>query len=255
MLWPGGAKAAVSMTYDDGQENNLDFAIPDLEEFDFRGTFSLVTSEQRTVKRAADWRAAFGRGHEIGNHSVHHPGRSEAYPANPPWLTHHLDQFTEEDIDREVGEAAAWLDTHIGPDPGRSYCYPCLHVSIGNPPNETAYRNAILKCHRFARAGTMLRQPGSSSDGINDPWQVDLLKIDSIGYFPTDGSFFPPLLESSLAVGGWLVLMFHGVGGPSHETPPEVHRGIIQALKAGPFWVAPIRDVANHIENCRKDTT
>ena len=251
MTWPGGAKAAVSMTYDDGNMNNLDIAIPDLEDSGFCGTFYLTTGGGNAKSRAADWRAAFGRGHEIGNHSVHHPARSEAYPSNPTWLTHRLDQYTQEDIDREVGDAAAWLDEQIGPDPDRSYAFPCGHVSIGIPPDETAYRNAILKCHRFARAGCVLKKPQSSFDGINDPRQVDLLKIDGVSYFPSNEEFFPPLLESALASGGWLALIFHGVGGPSHETPREIHRAIIHALKEAPFWVAPVRDVARHIECAR----
>ena len=252
IAWPGGARAAASLSYDDGNWNNLDIAIPDLEESGFRGTFYLTTGGQKTRQRAGDWREAFCRGHEIGNHSVHHPGRSEAYPSNPAWLTHRLDLYTQADINREVGEAAEWLDENIGPDPDRSYCYPCCHVSIGNPPDETAYRRAILQHHRFARAGSMPNEPKSARDGVNDPRQVDLLKIDGISYRSPRAAFFPPLLESALASGGWLALFFHGVGGPSHETPREIHRAIIRALKQARFWVAPVRDVARHIESTRK---
>lgn len=37
--WPNGKKAAVVFTYDDALDCHLDVAIPQLDEFGFKGTF------------------------------------------------------------------------------------------------------------------------------------------------------------------------------------------------------------------------
>lgn len=55
-FWPNGASAAVSLTYDDGKESHLDFAIPDLEAAGLRATFFLTPGWNRLADRAAEWR-------------------------------------------------------------------------------------------------------------------------------------------------------------------------------------------------------
>jgi peptidoglycan/xylan/chitin deacetylase (PgdA/CDA1 family) len=42
LVWPGGAKAAVSLTYDDGLDSQLDNVVPALRRFDLKATFFLV---------------------------------------------------------------------------------------------------------------------------------------------------------------------------------------------------------------------
>lgn len=246
-MWPGNMSAAVSMTYDDGNLNNLDIAIPDLEAAGIRGSFYLTTGTQAMIDRKNDWKAAHQRGHEIGNHSVHHPARAECYP-DAKWLTHPLENYSPEDIRNEIHEAADWLDEHIGVDPGRSYAFPCGHTAIGNPPDEKSYRRAVSSRHRFARGARVLPKRADADEGINAPLEVDLLHIDGVGYWPSTDSFFFEAIESVRKTGGWLSLIFHGVGGPSHEVSRVLHQEIIKRLSDGSFWVAPVRDVAGYIE-------
>src|SRR5438309_1207125 len=106
--WPGDAKFAVSLSYDDGYDSQLDLAIPDLEASFFRGTFYLtINNEPPVLNRTEEWRQAFLRGHEIGSHTYNHPCR-EAIGSEPP-----LENYTPEAIREEVLTAAAWLNTHI----------------------------------------------------------------------------------------------------------------------------------------------
>ncbi|MBY3627222.1 polysaccharide deacetylase family protein, partial [Acinetobacter sp. CUI P1] len=70
--WPNGAKAAVSLAYDDALPSQLDTAIPQLNAVGLKGSFYLPLSADTIQKRLADWRAAAAQGHELGNHSLFH---------------------------------------------------------------------------------------------------------------------------------------------------------------------------------------
>ncbi len=232
--WGPGYRAAVSLTYDDGIPNHLDIAIPMLEEYGFRGSFYLITSTDSDLMRGrtADWQAAFRRGHEIGNHSAHHPGWG-LKDAKPTDLR--LETFGPDDILREIGDAATWLDQNIGPDPGRTYAYPYAHNFIGPDKTVAPYEAAV---RRFC-AGSRL---GGTS--VPNPPGTDPFALRSFGF-----GAHPPAevligyCEQALRSGGWTILTFHGVGGPWIETPAETHRLLLDYLKSEPIRVAPIRNI------------
>src|SRR6476646_9727332 len=71
--WPGGARAAVSLTYDDGLNSQLDNAIPELDRLGFKATFFLTEQNVREGRRLADWERVAADGHEVANHTVTHP--------------------------------------------------------------------------------------------------------------------------------------------------------------------------------------
>src|SRR5471032_863809 len=70
--WPHGARAAVSLAYDDALDSQLDIAIPALDRAGLKGSFYLQLSNPAVDKRMAEWRAAARNGHELGNHSLFH---------------------------------------------------------------------------------------------------------------------------------------------------------------------------------------
>ena len=239
--WPGTRPAAVSLTYDDGPENNLDLAIPDLEAAGFRGTFYVTAGYDEVQRRAADWRRAFEAGHEIGNHTWGHPCRAELYgPETPAWIRYKLEDYTEQDIRDEIDRAADWLDAHVGPDPDRTFAYPCAHTTIGRPPDEAAYRRAVASRHRAARGWT-------GSSGVNDPWRVDLLHVDSLGYRLNTLERLRRALAEALDTGGWLCVAFHGIDGPPHPTDRAVHRQFLVDLAESGCYVAPVREIVRPI--------
>ncbi|MCX5659685.1 MAG: polysaccharide deacetylase family protein [Planctomycetota bacterium] len=230
----------MSLSYDDGNPSNLDETIPDLESVGFRGTFYLHVGRRDVQQRAADWRAAHLRGHEMGNHTVRHAGRGEPYIKRdgrlPDWMPLPLERFTPQMIADEVAAAADWLQENIGPDPDRTFAYPCGSVAIGDPPDERSYDAAVLRHHFAARVGDA---------AVNDPWSLDLLRIAS---FDGGGNDPAPLIapcEQALAFGGWTVLGFHTTQRPAHPA-------LLAHLRAGPFWVAPVKTVARYVEAARR---
>lgn len=243
--WPHEARCAVSLCYDDGNPNNLDQAIPDLEAAGLRGSFYLQVGRGDVQARAEDWRTAHQQGHEIGNHTWHHNCRVDLYGGVcPGWMTKPLEEYTKDDMVTEIGRSADWIDEHIGPDPDRSFTYPCGHTAIGSPPDQEAYVEAVRTRHRFARTWV---EPG----GVNHPGTVDLILIDSFFFEANTFEDFRSAVSDGLEQGGWVCLGFHGIGGESHTTARDTHQRLMDHLTEQSYWVAPLRDVARYISDRR----
>lgn len=238
--WPNQARAAVSLTYDDGRYSHLDVAVPDLERFHFRGTFYLTHSPylEPYVDR---WREVFARGHEIGNHSYHHPSREE------------LSGYNFRDILTEVGGGALWLETSIGRDRDRSFAYPYGVVAIGaGNRDRDSYTKAIAKYHKVARA---------AGGPPNDPRNVrPPLTIVSASLFDHPDGFrledLRDYCEAARRDGHWAVIMFHDLiedaDPEGNQVSRDVHLQFLAYLRDGPFWVAPVKEVANYIFRRRR---
>lgn len=244
--WPNAARAAVSLGYDDGNPDNLDQAIPDLEAAGYRGTFYLHLERGDVRARTADWRAAHERGHEIANHTWYHNARTDLYGGvRHGWVTKPLEEYTQADMAAEIGRAADWLDTHIGPDPDRSFTYPCGHLTLGVPPSRAAYAAAVATRCRFARTGT------PDVVAVNEPRSVDLTLIPTTYFHENTFRQFADALAQAVAAGGWLCLGLHGVGAGSHVTARDVHQALVKRLAEMPVWVAPVKTVGMWIESHR----
>lgn len=238
--WPRGARAAVSLTYDDGRDNHLDVAIPDLERFRFRGTFYLTSTEE-VNSRLDCWRAAFLRGHEIGNHSFNHPSKEE------------LSDYDAGDILAEVGHGALWLKKSIGPDPSRSFAYPHGQVGIGARNQDRAsYATAISRYHKVAR---------SAAGAINDPLEVrpPLTIVSANGFDSPEGVRLEDLwsyCEEAVRHGRWAIIMFHDVlpddyAPCGNQIGRHVHKLFLTYLTCAKLWVAPVKEVAEYIFRAR----
>ena len=116
-FWPGEAKAAVSLTYDDGLPSQLDYASPQLRARGMRATFFLT--EQNMRARLDDWRRAAAAGNEIGDHTVTHPCVLRRYSA---------ESFSR----LELEPMERFLDDNFGASRFKSYAYPCDNTSLGD---------------------------------------------------------------------------------------------------------------------------
>ena len=107
--WPKKIKAAVSLSYDDALDSQLDNAIPTLNKYGLKGSFYLELSNTPIVKRLPEWRAAAKRGHELANHTLFHqcsgslPGRDWVKPEDD------LDKTTVAQMKNQIMLANAML--------------------------------------------------------------------------------------------------------------------------------------------------
>jgi peptidoglycan/xylan/chitin deacetylase (PgdA/CDA1 family) len=103
--WPDGQKMAISLSYDDALDSQLDNAIPSLNKHGLVASFYLTLASPTVRHRLEEWRAAAVQGHELGNHTIFHPC-SAALP-DRDWVPsyYNLDDYViQEIVDLVSGE-------------------------------------------------------------------------------------------------------------------------------------------------------
>lgn len=231
--WPSGARAAVSLTYDDGLNSQLDTVVPELEARGLKASFFLV--RENVDARIADWVKVAQLGHEIGNHTVSHPCDLAGYDETA---------FAE----REVLPMEAYLDGHFGSERPRIFAYPCGYLGLGRGGRGRRfgrYRMAVKGAIRAAR--TVAGAP-------NDPAKAWADRLDLCAFEPTYevDSIGPAVryLNAALARGAWAILVFHQVvpkRSGEGDTSIATHARILDLVQGRRFWCAPMGQVFEHL--------
>ncbi len=227
--WPGGAKAAVSLTYDDGLDSQVEHAVPALTDAGLKGTFFL-TRENMEAK-LTDWQAVFRQGHEVGNHSITHP----CALAHCTSAAFHRDQ---------VAPMEAFLDQNFSANRFRSYAYPCGYLGLGRGDLRQRigrYQSALRG--EVAAARTVSGLP-------NDPRRVAADPFMLHAFEPTWSIDSPwwayHYVNQAIRSGDWAILVFHDVYPErmgAGDTSQRVHTAILAWLKEQPVWCAPLGEV------------
>ncbi len=234
--WPGEAKAAVSLTYDDGLNSQLDNAVPELNRLGMKATFFLT--EANAHWRLADWEALARDGNEVANHTMTHPCALSAYSA---------DRFR----DAEIAPMDGYLDDHFGAGRERTFAYPCGYLGIGRGGRRARYARyrRVLARDGVVAARTTAGGPNRPQDVIADPLRLH-------GFEPTDeadtvGPAFRYLNET-VAQGGWAILVFHDVL-PQWRTDGDAsvatHNRILEKLAGLDVWCAPMGQVFDYVQS------
>ena len=234
--WPGGAKAAVSLTYDDGLNSQLDNAVPELDRHGFKATFFLTQENLELGRRLADWRKVAQSGHEVANHTVTHPCALQKLP---------LEAFARDEIDG----MEAYLDGTFGAARTRTFAYPCGYLGVGRGDRRERYRRyrQVLERDGVIAARTTSGQPNRVEDVAADRFNLHALE-------PTDeADGLGPArryLASAARQGAWAILVFHDVlpkWGTEGDASISSHRRILQMVADQGFWCAPMGKVFEHV--------
>jgi peptidoglycan/xylan/chitin deacetylase (PgdA/CDA1 family) len=238
--WPAGARAAVSLTYDDGLNSQLDNALPELDRHGFKATFFLTEDNVRQGRRLADWEHLAAEGHEVANHTVTHPCALQ-----------HLqpDAFAKGEID----SMESFLDANFNAERARTFAYPCGYLGIGKGDRRERYARyrQILERDGVICARTTAGRPNRPEDAIAERYNLH-------GFEPTDeADMVAPArryLAQTLAEGSWAILVFHEIL-PRWSTEGDasigVHRRILNLLAKENVWVAPMGQVFEYIASRR----
>jgi peptidoglycan-N-acetylglucosamine deacetylase len=231
--WPDGARAAVSLTYDDAVPSQRR-AARELEQLGLRGTFFLTGTASDLAAHRGAWRDLLEAGHELASHTMHHPcdGSHDWVPRG----------YTTQDYD--LGRMAAELDQtlgllgSLGARPPYTFAYPCGETTVGKPPQSYV---GLVRERFLAARGVEPR--------VADPW------LDPLSQVPAHDGARPPhelieLVERAAESGGWLVLLFHGVGAEHLPVELEAHRALTNHLasQAGRVWTDSFGAVAAHVQ-------
>lgn len=209
-------KALISLTYDDGMETHLQNAIPQLNQYQLKGTFYINSIKGNKESQA--WQEAAAAGHELGNHSLHH-ACPESMGWKKPFCT---DYYTLENMLDEIEATSAILKTLDPKAAFRTYAYPCNNFKVGGQSyiNKLAESKMIL----YARGGGTINSIHTGAKDL-DPLHVPSWAVQEGCPLDTLISF----LESVYQKKGFGVLQFHGIGGRI-SISRQTHEGFLQFL-------------------------
>ncbi len=240
--WPDGKKAAIVLTYDDGLDSHLEVAIPQLDTFNFKGTFFLYG--YLSENKFADWGKTCEYGHELGNHSLFHPCKLKngSVGKSPQFSS---DNYDVPSMLREIGVMNKLLFAITG-EKASSYAYPCSETEVGGIDyTESLQQSGLLK---YARIG--------GDRTINtDLSNLNFFKVS--GYSvkaSTDAATLINYAENVLKQEGFGIYIFHGIGGDYLSVDANVHRELLEFLSAhqDEIWVTTFKEAMEFIQN-KKD--
>ena len=234
-------KCAVSLTYDDGLNIDLDKVIPVLDSLNFKGTFYIPGNSPVLDKRMSEWRAAANNGHELGNHTLFHA--CEGGMAGREWVKpdYDLSKYSVQRIIDEVLLANTLLKAVDGKTK-RTFAYAC-----GDNKVDGVYFMDKLKDDFVAARGVKSEMLKIS--------EVDLYNIGCYMVNGQSGDELISLVKKAMETNTLLVFLFHGVGG-GHDinVSEEAHRKLLHFLKQNEkdIWVAPLIEIAEYIKDYRR---
>ena len=229
-------KCAVSLTYDDALNVDLDNAIPALDSLGFKGTFYLFGNSAALANRLPEWRAAANNGHELGNHTLFHPCTGGP---GMEWVTadYDLRNYTLVRMVNEINVTNTLLKAIDGKTK-RTFAYPCGNTKIG----DSSYLDQIKNEFVAARGvkGEMMK--------IN---KIDLYNVGAYGINGQTGEELIRLVKEAMKNNAWIVFLFHGVGGGhALNVSLQAHSELLHFLKQNEkdIWIAPFIDVAEYVK-------
>lgn len=236
-----GKSCAVVLTYDDSLNEHLDYVIPSLDKYNFKGTFYIIGSSDCFKNRSGEWKSAARYGHELGNHTLMHPcarpNRKEPLPPEKD-----LNNYTLKKVVEEIKETNRLLSVIDGKSK-RTFAFPCGQKKV----QDTLFYNYVKEDFEGAR--------GVKRDmkSIN---QIDLDNVNAYGMKGHTGEEMIELVDRAIEDNTLLVFLFHGVGGGSPlNVEVEEHQKLLKYLysKKSKIWIAPMVDIADYVSLQNKD--
>ncbi len=236
--WPGDCQAAISLTFDDGLTSQLAVAVPMLDSHGLQATFYPVAGGDYR-QTLAPWQLVAEAGHEIGNHTAHHPcSINHAFIRRGGRLT--LEEMTLADMQSELELAQHRLEEMIPSSTACSFAYPCYQPFVGRGVERASY--VPLVAEQFV-AG---RGFGESA---NDPDCCDIAYLWSWPCERLSGAALIGLVERAAASGRWAVLTFHGIHEGNLSIAEEDLLELCDFLteNGSCLWTAPMGTVAKSV--------
>ena len=235
--WPNGAKAAVVFTYDDGLDCHLDIAVPQLDEFGFKGTFFCTGSSQSLYNRTEEWREIAKNGHELGNHTLFHPCDGKIHDWIKP--EYDLNNYTLEQILAELKTANTLLKAIDGKTE-RTFGYTWSNFMAGGED----FSDDIESMFVGARCDGPIPK---TMDDYND------YKTPSRGVQNYSTEELIAFANTAKENGTIAIFMFHSVGGGYLNVGSKEHLALLKYIKENEddFYCASFIEVMKYIKQNR----
>jgi peptidoglycan-N-acetylglucosamine deacetylase len=194
-----GKKCAVVLTYDDGLDVHLTNALPALDSLGLKATFYISDYFGGLQAQIPTWRIAAAKGHELGNHTVHHPCDGSLQGREFVKADYDLSKYTVRRMTDEIQSMNTLLYAMDGKTK-RTFAYPCGDMKIRD-----AFYIDSLKNEFVAARGVHMAIPAAD--------KVDLYNVSCFAVNGQSGEQLIEQVKEAEAKGGLLVFLFHGVGG------------------------------------------
>jgi peptidoglycan/xylan/chitin deacetylase (PgdA/CDA1 family) len=239
--WPNGARAAVSLAYDDALPSQLDTAIPQLNAVGLKGSFYLPLSAQTVQSRLAGWRAAAAQGHELANHSLFHQC-AKSLP-NRGWVSadRDLDQTPASRLIAEIRLGNAFLQAIDGKTQ-RTFTAPCTdQLAAGTP-------YLPLLTQDFVAMKTTV------GGVVADMQQLNIHAVPVIAPTEVTGTQLIDWVKAAGAKGTMVNFTFHGIGGDHLQISAAAHAELLQFLAAhqDEYWTDTFLNLMLHVKTQQK---
>ena len=235
--WPHGAKAAVSLAYDDALDSQLDNAIPALDRAGLHGSFYLTLSNASLMNRLDDWRAAAAHGHELGNHTLFH--QWSAAVRGHEWVTPDIDLDTTSAARMVAQVKLANTMLHaIDGRTERTFTVPCGDL-LAQGVN---YVDLVKREFVAIKSGS-----GGVVAGMQtlDPYAVAVTAPEG-----SSGAQLIALLQQAAQAGTMINFTFHGIGGDYITTSKQAHEELLAYLAAhrDVYWTDTFIDIMKYVK-------
>ncbi len=224
----GFSSPVITLSFDDGWEDNVDTALPILKNYGFKATYFFATtflenspatgpinvSGPEAVKYIA------GQGHEIGSHSVTHPD---------------LTTLNATDLNYELTHSKEYLESIVGAGNVRNFATPF------GAYNDTVI-NAIAKLYRSHR---------STDEGYNYPTNTYAYNIRVQNMLSnTSLTQYQGWVNQAVKDRAWLVLVYHRVAAGSleaYDTPLSEFTKQMDVLKNSGSSIMTMNQALNFV--------
>ena len=231
-----GKQCAVTLTYDDAIDIDIDNVALALDSLGLKGSFYLIGSSPAISRRINDWRKMAANGHELGNHTSFHP--CDGSKPGRGFVTKETD-LSLYTISRIVAETKLTntLLNAIDGKTERTFAFPCGDKKIG----DTAYYPFIQNEFIAARGV----QPGMKAAKM-----VDLTDVNCYSINGQSADYMIDLVKKARETHTLLVFLFHGVGGGHNlNVSLSEHSKLVHYLKdqEKEIWTATLLDISKFI--------
>ena len=238
--WPENKRAALSLSFDDGRNSQVDVGLELFRKLNAKATFYVVPANMQ--ERIEEWKQLLADGHEIGNHTVYHP-----CTGNFNWSREKaLENYTLSSMRRELMAANQQIKSMLGVLPV-SFAYTCGNTFVGRGRATKSYVPLIAELFDSGR--------GWLNEAANDPAFADMALLQGI---EMDGKDFEkeikPLVDAAVENGSWLLLAGHDIGKDGRQTTRtdmlEQLIAYVQRPESG-IWLATVGEVAEYVNQQR----
>lgn len=236
--WPNGARAAVSLAYDDALDSQLDNALPVLNRYGIKGSFYLTLSNPSVAQRMAYWRAAAQAGHELGNHTLlHQCARSKP---DRDWVEPHrnLDTTSVEQMRDQVQLANTMLEAIDGRKE-RTFTVPCGDTSAGGRDYLAAVQGSFVGI-----------KVGVGSGVIDAMSTLDPLAVPVAAPVGLTGKQLIAIVQRAAGQGTMVNFTFHGIGGDYLSVSTQAHEELVRFLADNRqlVWTDTFINIIKHVK-------